>query len=86
MSQVQAHAGRIKAAGYIGLGLPVAIWLVMLSFLARKRKPSLHSDARFARAADLSKHGMFKATDNGISATSRRSAPSIGFRPATVRI
>jgi type IV secretion system protein VirD4 len=66
MPQVQAYAGRIKAAGYIGFGLPAALWLAMLYFVARKKKPSLHGDARFARAADLSKHGMFKATDNGI--------------------
>lgn len=64
--QVQAYAGRIKVAGLVGFSLPAACWLVTLYFLARTKKPSLHGDARFARATDLSKHGMFKATDNGI--------------------
>ncbi|WP_217540199.1 type IV secretory system conjugative DNA transfer family protein, partial [Stenotrophomonas sp. GbtcB23] len=27
---------------------------------------SLHGDARFAEAADLARHGLFKKSDNGI--------------------
>jgi type IV secretion system protein VirD4 len=64
--QVQAYTGWIKAAGAIGFGLPATLGLAMLYFAMRNRRPSLHGDARFARAADLSKHGMFKPTDNSI--------------------
>ena len=73
--QVQAYAGRIKAAGAIGFGLPATLWLVMLYFVARTKKPSIHGDARFARAADLSKHGLFKRTDNGILVGTSLNAP-----------
>ena len=64
--QVHIYAGRIKAAGAIGFGLPALLWMVTLYFISRKKKPSIHGDARFAKAADLSKQGMFKPTDNGI--------------------
>ncbi len=64
--EVQPYLGRIKAGGYIGFGLPALLWLFALYFLARKKKPSIHGDARFAHAGDLSRHGMFKRTDNGI--------------------
>jgi type IV secretion system protein VirD4 len=64
--QVHAYAGRIKAAGAIGFGLPVILWLAMLYFILRTKKPSIHGDARFAKAADLGKQGMFKPADNGI--------------------
>lgn len=66
MPQVQAYTGRIKAAGTIGFGLPATLWLAMLYFMVRTKKPSIHGDARFARAGDLGRHGMFKPTDNGI--------------------
>jgi len=66
LPQVQPYLGKIKAAGYLGFGLPVIIWLILWYFIARKKAQSLHGDARFAKASDLSKHGMFKSTDNGI--------------------
>ena len=62
----QAYAGRIKAAGYIGFGIPVALWMVVFYFIARTHKPSMHGDARFAHGGDLRKAGMFKAQANGI--------------------
>jgi len=64
--QVHAYAGRIKAAGYIGFGLPVMLWMVVFYFIARTHKPSMHGDARFAHGGDLRKAGMFKETPNGI--------------------
>jgi type IV secretion system protein VirD4 len=64
--ELQPYLGRVKAAGYIGFGLPALLWLLALYFMARKKKPSIHGDARFAHGGDLSKHGMFKRTDNGI--------------------
>jgi type IV secretion system protein VirD4 len=66
LPQVQPYVGQIKLAGFLGFGLPALLWLMLLYFLARKKKPSIHGDARFAHAGDLSKHGMFKRTDNGI--------------------
>ena len=62
----QAYAGRIKAAGYIGFGIPVVLWMVVFYFIARTHKPSMHGDARFAHGGDLRKAGMFKAQANGI--------------------
>lgn len=64
--QLQAYTGRIKVAGTIGFSLPAALWLAMLYFVTRTRRPSIHGDARFARAADLGKHGLFKREDSGI--------------------
>ncbi|MFC4765264.1 type IV secretory system conjugative DNA transfer family protein [Dyella koreensis] len=66
LPQVQPYVGRIKWSGYIGFGLPVALWLITLYFLSRRKKQSMHGDARFANAGDLSKHGMFKPSDNGV--------------------
>jgi type IV secretion system protein VirD4 len=66
LPQVQPYLGKIKAAGYVGFGLPVIIWLTIWYFIAKKKAQSLHGDARFAKASDLSKHGMFKSTDNGV--------------------
>ncbi|HEV2681058.1 MAG TPA: type IV secretory system conjugative DNA transfer family protein [Rhodanobacter sp.] len=66
LPEVQPYLGRVKAGGYIGFGLPVLLWLLAMYFLARKKKPSIHGDARFAHAGDLSRHGLFKPSDNGI--------------------
>jgi len=66
LPQVQPYLGKIKAAGYVGFGLPIIVWLTIWYFIARKKAQSLHGDARFAKASDLSKQGMFKASDNGI--------------------
>ena len=64
--QVQPFVGKIKLAGYIGFGLPILLWLAVLYLMGRQTKPSMHGDARFATSGDLSKHGMFKRSDNGI--------------------
>ncbi|WP_266168361.1 type IV secretory system conjugative DNA transfer family protein [Dyella subtropica] len=66
LPQVQPYTGRIKAAGIIGFGLPLMAWLIALYFLMRRKKQSMHGDARFANAGDLNKHGMFKPSDNGV--------------------
>jgi type IV secretion system protein VirD4 len=66
LPQVQPYLGKIKAAGAVGFGLPIIIWLTIWYFLARKKAQSLHGDARFARSADLSKEGMFKPSNTGI--------------------
>lgn len=66
LPEVQPYLGRVKAGGYIGFGLPVLLWLMTLYFLARRKKPSIHGDARFAHAGDLCRHGLFKPSANGI--------------------
>ena len=66
LPEVQPYLGRVKAGGYIGFGLPALLWLLALYFMARKKKPSIHGDARFAHGGDLSRHGMFKRTENDI--------------------
>jgi type IV secretion system protein VirD4 len=64
--RVHDYVGRISAAGYLGFGVPLLLWLAVVYFLYRKKAASLHGDARFARSADLSKHGLFKPSGNGI--------------------
>ncbi|WP_305804847.1 type IV secretory system conjugative DNA transfer family protein [Stenotrophomonas sp. YIM B06876] len=65
--QVAPFVGRIKVAGYVGFGLPALVVLAVLGFIAlRPKKRSLHGDARFADASDLSRHGLFKKSGNGI--------------------
>lgn len=66
LPEVQPYLWRVKAGGYIGFGVPALLWLLALYFLVRRKKPSIHGDARFAHSGDLSKHGMFKRTDNSI--------------------
>lgn len=66
LPELHDYTGRISAAGYLGFGVPVALSLVALYLLLRAKEPSLHGDARFARAGELARHGLFKATDDGI--------------------
>jgi len=63
---VAPYLTRIKVAGVLGFGMPALAWLAALFFLVKPKKKSLHGDARFAGAADLAKHGLFKKSDNGI--------------------
>uniref|UniRef100_A0A183CHY7 Type IV secretory system conjugative DNA transfer family protein n=1 Tax=Globodera pallida TaxID=36090 RepID=A0A183CHY7_GLOPA len=63
---VAPYLTKIKAAGVVGFSLPIVACLVALFFVLKPKKKSLHGDARFAQAADLAKHGLFKKTDNGI--------------------
>ncbi|PXV59800.1 type IV secretion system protein VirD4 [Dyella jiangningensis] len=66
LPQVQPYIGRLRWAGYLGFGVPVLLWLVSLYPLSRRKKPSMHGDARFAHGGDLRKKDMLKASDNGI--------------------
>lgn len=63
---VAPYLTKIKAAGVVGFSLPIVACLVSLFFVLKPKKKSLHGDARFADAADLARHGLFKKTDNGI--------------------
>ncbi len=63
---VAPYLTKIKIAGVLGFGLPLVLCLVVLFFMFKPKKKSIHGDARFATAADLAKHGMFKKSDSGI--------------------
>ena len=66
LPQVQPYVGRIKAAGYLGFGLPVMAGLALVVLVLKPARRSLHGDARFATAADLSRKGLFKPSHDGI--------------------
>nr|WP_175402469.1 type IV secretory system conjugative DNA transfer family protein [Xanthomonas translucens] len=66
LPQVAPYVGKIKWAGYLGFGLPGVLCLLTLVLMFKPRKQALHGDARFAGAADLAKHGLFKQSGNGI--------------------
>ena len=67
LPQYQPYAGRIKLAGYIGLGVPLLAWITLVYLIVtRSDKPSIHGDARFAHGGDLRKAGMLKPSPNGI--------------------
>ncbi|WP_371181646.1 type IV secretory system conjugative DNA transfer family protein [Xanthomonas sacchari] len=66
LPEVAPYVGKIKWAGYLGFGLPGLVALLILVLMFKPVKRSLHGDARFAGAADLSKHGLFKTSGDGI--------------------
>lgn len=67
LPQVKPYVGRIHLAGYIGLGVPILLWVVLAYLIGRhSNKPSIHGDARFAHGGDLRKAGMLKPSPNGI--------------------
>ncbi|WP_425508766.1 type IV secretory system conjugative DNA transfer family protein [Stenotrophomonas oahuensis] len=66
LPEVAPYLTKIKLAGVLGFGLPLLVLLVVLFFMFKPKKKSIHGDARFATAADLAKHGMFKKSDSGI--------------------
>jgi type IV secretion system protein VirD4 len=66
LPQVRPYLLRIKLAGVAGFGVPALLWLVALYLMFRTKAPSMHGDARFARAGDLRAKGMLSPSDNGI--------------------
>ncbi len=63
---VAPYLTKIKLAGVIGFGLPLVLCLVVLFFMFKPKKKSIHGDARFASSADLANAGMFKKSESGI--------------------
>jgi type IV secretion system protein VirD4 len=59
LPQVRPYAPKIRAAGWVGFGLPLLAYMAMASLALRGRAKSLHGDARFARAGDLARHRLF---------------------------
>ncbi|RDZ29715.1 type IV secretory system conjugative DNA transfer family protein [Lysobacter silvisoli] len=66
LPQYKPYAGKIKAAGSIGFGLPVLTYLAMAVLILKPKPRSMHGDARFANGGDLQSKGMFKPANNGI--------------------
>lgn len=66
LPQVTPYIGKIRAAGYIGFGLPSLAYVALLVLLLKPARRSLHGDARFADAGDLARKGMFKPSGDGI--------------------
>jgi type IV secretion system protein VirD4 len=60
------YAGKIRAAGWIGFGGVLIVYILILALLFKQKKPSLHGDARFANAGDLNKHKMLQPSNTGI--------------------
>lgn len=62
--QVQAYARRIRVAGCMGFGVALLAWLAVCVAALKPARRTLHGEARFARAGELSGHGLFRdATD-----------------------
>ncbi|MFZ5657870.1 MAG: type IV secretory system conjugative DNA transfer family protein [Pseudomonadota bacterium] len=59
LPQVRPYAGKIKAAGVMGFGLPALAYVGLLAIALRTPRRALHGDARFAKASDLARHGLF---------------------------
>lgn len=59
LPQVRPYAGKIKAAGALGFGLPALAYVGLVAIALRAPRRALHGDARFARASDLARHRLF---------------------------
>lgn len=66
LPQVAPFAGRIRAAGWVGFGLPALTWVALLVLASRPRRRAMHGDARFAHAGDLARQGLFRHAGTGI--------------------
>ena len=63
---VARYAVRIKLAGLVGFGSTALAALGVLYLIFRPRRESLHGDARFASASDVSAAGLFDNKPDGI--------------------
>ena len=66
LAQTKPYAGRIRAAGWIGFGLPALAWGGLLVLAFRPRERAVHGDARFAHTGELSRQGLFGHEGTGI--------------------
>ncbi|MGH8082846.1 MAG: type IV secretory system conjugative DNA transfer family protein, partial [Lysobacter sp.] len=66
LPQVRPYVGKIKAGGFIGFGIPLIAYCGLLYVMFMPKKKSMHGDARFASAGDLSKKDMFKSTETSV--------------------
>ena len=66
LAQTKPYAGRIRAAGWVGFGLPALAWGGLLVLAFRPRERAVHGDARFAHTGELSRQGLFGHEGTGI--------------------
>ena len=66
LPKLAKYAATIRYSGYLGFGIPFLTWLVITFLLFKTSERSLHGEARFASALDLTKAKFFKSTDNSI--------------------
>jgi type IV secretion system protein VirD4 len=66
LPQVRPYVGRIKAAGFLGFGVPLFAGLALLVPVLRPARKAIHGNARFATARDLARRGLFKPSPDGI--------------------
>src|SRR5688500_12314612 len=66
LPQVAPYVSKIELAGYVGFGVPAAAFLVPAVWLLKPAKKGIHGDARFATTGDLTKHGLLKASKDGV--------------------
>src|SRR5690606_4844296 len=64
--QVAPHAGRIRLAGGLGMGLPLLAASVPAFVLLRPARRAMHGRARFANVVDLLRRGLFTRSGHGI--------------------
>ena len=64
--QVAPHAGRIRLAGGLGMGLPLLVASVPVFVLLRPARRAMHGRARFANVVDLLRRGLFTRSGHGI--------------------
>ena len=66
LPQMGPYVRRVRAAGWIGFGLPALAWCGSLVLALRPRERAMHGDARFAHAGDLARQGLFGHEGTGI--------------------
>lgn len=66
LPQAQPYAGKIKAAGIAGFGLPLLAYVTSMFFVLKPRKKGLHGDAHFASKSELGRLGLLKDSPTGI--------------------
>jgi type IV secretion system protein VirD4 len=66
LAQTKPYAGRIRAAGWIGFGLPALAWGGLLVLAFRPRERAVHGDAHFAHTGELARQGLFGHEGTGI--------------------
>jgi len=64
--EVAPHAGRIRLAGGVGMGLPLLAASVPMVALLRPARRATHGRARFANAFELARRGLFTRSGHGI--------------------
>ena len=64
--RVAPFAKQIKLSGFLGFGVPMGLYLLMLYGIFKSKPQSIHGEARFATASDLAQKDMFKPSETAI--------------------